>query len=38
MAQTYPNDLGAAVDALIFDCQDPATLATFYAQLLGGAA
>lgn len=30
------NSIGATLDSIIYDCDDPKTLADFYAKLLGG--
>lgn len=36
MQENYENKLGASIQALIYDCDNPEELAHFYAKLLGG--
>ena len=36
MSENYSNHIGAKVQSIIFDCDKPDELATFYAKLLGG--
>lgn len=36
MKTSYPNEIGADPQAIIFDCPDPEALAIFYARFLGG--
>ena len=36
MTEKYDNTLNASIQGLIYDCDDPETLARFYAKLLGG--
>lgn len=36
MHENYNNPIGAKVLAIIYDCDKPKELATFYAKLLGG--